>query len=70
MVVNDIVNYSFTQIDDIRLCKRVLRDVKERGREVDGVLYQYNKYVRRSFEDFIKPTINFTDIIVPGSREN
>lgn len=56
--------------DDIRLCRRLVRDINERGREADGVLLQYNKFVKRSFDDFIKPTMNFADIIVPGSRYN
>lgn len=56
--------------DDIRLCRRIVRDVKERGREVDNILFQYNTFVKRSFDNYIKPTMNYADMIVPGSRNN
>ncbi|KAM3141916.1 hypothetical protein pb186bvf_006002 [Paramecium bursaria] len=56
--------------DDIRLCRRIIRDVSERGRQVDGVLVQYNRFVKKSFEDFVKPTMSLADIIIPGSRNN
>ena len=48
--------------DDIRLCRRILRDVNERGRQVDGILYQYNRFVKRSFDEYVRPvlkTINY-----------
>ena len=54
------------ELDDIRLCRRILRDVKERGREVEGILYQNNRFVKHTFDEYILPTINHADIIVPG----
>lgn len=57
-------------LDDVRLCRRVLRDVQERGRKVEGVLFQYNKFVKGAYKDFIYPTIRYADLIVPGSRNN
>jgi uridine kinase len=60
----------YIYLDDIRLCRRILRDVKERGRTEEGVLYQYNKFVKRAFDDYIRPTMSYSDIIVPGSRNN
>ena len=33
----------------------VLRDTKERGRTPDSILYQYNRFVKSAFDDFIKP---------------
>lgn len=56
--------------DDIRLYRRLLRDVKERGREVSGILYQYNKFVKPAFDDFIGPSLKWANIIVPGNRDN
>lgn len=53
-------------IDDIRLCRRVLRDVKERNRKVDGVLYQYNRFVKKAFDDYIRPSMKYADIILPS----
>jgi len=56
--------------DDIRLYRRLLRDVKERGRDVEGILYQYNTFVKPSFNDFIKPSMKNANIIVPGNSDN
>lgn len=57
-------------IDDIRLCRRLKRDVAERGRTIEGVLMQYNRFVKSSYNDFIYPTIRYADLIVPGGRNN
>lgn len=35
--------------DDVRLSRRMLRDIKERGRDTEGVLYQYHRFVKPSF---------------------
>ena len=35
--------------DDIRLSRRILRDIKERGRDPESVLYQYNRFVKPSY---------------------
>jgi len=56
--------------DDIRLYRRLLRDVKERGRDVSGVLYQYNRFVKPAFDGFIKPSVKYANIIVPGNNDN
>ena len=50
---------------DIRLARRMKRDISERGRDVDGVLKQYNTFVKPAFEHYIAPTMTFADIIVP-----
>jgi uridine kinase len=50
---------------DIRLARRLKRDIVERGRSIDSVLLQYDKYVKPSFEYYIAPTMTFADIIVP-----
>lgn len=57
-------------LDDIRLCRRILRDVNERGRTVESVLSQYNRFVKSSYDDFIAPSMSVADIIIPGSRDN
>lgn len=56
--------------DDIRLCRRLVRDNAERGRSVESILMQYNKFVKPSYDQFIKPTLNFADMIVNGSINN
>ena len=40
---------------DIRLLRRIARDTVERGREIEGVLKSYNRFVRSAYIDFIKP---------------
>lgn len=56
--------------DDIRLCRRLVRDNKERGRTVESILKQYNQFVKPSYDQFIKSTINLADLIVNGSVNN
>ncbi|KAI6125082.1 armadillo beta-catenin plakoglobin [Pisolithus croceorrhizus] len=53
---------------DIMLTRRILRDVKERGRSMEGVLEQYLRYVKPAFDNFVLPTAQHADIIVPGSN--
>lgn len=50
---------------DIRLARRLRRDIQERGRSIESVLEQYNKYVKPAFENYIAPTMTYADIIVP-----
>ena len=50
---------------DIRLLRRIKRDILERGRELEGVLKSYNRFVKNAFHDFIRPTMRFSDLIVP-----
>lgn len=50
---------------DIRLVRRLRRDITERGRDIDGVIKQYNKFVKPAFEQYIEPTMRLADIVVP-----
>jgi uridine kinase len=45
--------------DDIRLLRRLKRDVLERGRTVEGVIKSYNRFVKASFDEYIKPVRPF-----------
>ncbi|KAH7884328.1 uracil phosphoribosyltransferase-domain-containing protein [Phlebopus sp. FC_14] len=57
----------FVQCDsDLMLARRIQRDVKERGRSVEGVLEQYLRYVKPAFDNFVLPTARHADIVVPG----
>lgn len=56
--------------DDIRLARRLRRDIVERGRKVETVLMQYEKFVKPSFDDYIEPTRQYADIIVPRGADN
>ncbi|XP_046367409.1 uridine-cytidine kinase-like 1 [Haliotis rufescens] len=55
---------------DIRLARRLKRDISNRGRGLEGVLHQYNKFVKPAFEHYIEPTMSCADIIVPRGGEN
>lgn len=58
--------------DDIRFIRRLTRDIKERGRTVDSVIEQYLNVVRPGHFQFIEPTKQHADIIIPegGANEN
>ncbi|CAC5423824.1 udk [Mytilus coruscus] len=55
---------------DVRLARRLKRDIAERGRELEGVLKQYNTFVKPAFDHWISPTMSCADIIVPRGGEN
>ncbi|MCC5914050.1 MAG: uridine kinase [Balneolaceae bacterium] len=56
--------------DDVRLLRRLKRDISERGRDLDGVLNQYEKYVRPMHLEFVEPRKRYSDIIIPRGGEN
>lgn len=55
---------------DIRLARRLKRDISLRGRDLDGVLKQYTRMVQPAFNHYIAPTMVHADIIVPRGGEN
>ncbi|XP_026480656.1 uridine-cytidine kinase-like 1 isoform X1 [Ctenocephalides felis] len=55
---------------DIRLARRLKRDITERGRDLEGVLKQYSTMVKPSYANYIAPTMAHADIIVPRGGEN
>lgn len=55
---------------DIRILRRLSRDIKERGRSMDSVIEQYLSVVRPMHLQFIEPTKRFSDIIIPEGGEN
>lgn len=61
----------FVECDsDIRLARRVIRDIAERGRDLDHILDQYEKTVKPSFDKFTLPTKRFADVIIPRGAAN
>ena len=54
----------------MRLARRIKRDIAQRGRDLDGVLQQYEQFVKPSFETFIGPSKRHADIVVPRGAEN
>ncbi|XP_053782740.1 uridine-cytidine kinase-like 1 isoform X6 [Desmodus rotundus] len=55
---------------DIRLVRRLRRDISERGRDITGVIKQYNKFVKPAFDQYIQPTMRLADIVVPRGSGN
>ncbi|KAA8587373.1 hypothetical protein FQN60_016235 [Etheostoma spectabile] len=55
---------------DTRLSRRVLRDISERGRELEQVLAQYITFVKPAFEEFCLPTKKYADVIIPRGADN
>ena len=55
---------------DERLIRRVRRDISERGRDIDEVLNRYQDTLKPMHLQFIEPTKNFADIIIPNNKHN
>lgn len=55
---------------DLRIIRRIERDIKERGRTIDSVIEQYLSAVRPMHNLFIEPTKRYADVIIPEGGEN
>ena len=55
---------------DVRLCRRILRDVRERGRTLESVVTQYQDTVKPMHEMYVEPSKKYANIIVPEGGEN
>jgi uridine kinase len=49
----------------LKPCCRLKRDVESRGREVAGALKQYHRFVKPSYDAFIKPSMQHADLVIP-----
>ena len=56
--------------DDIRFIRRLKRDIKKRGRDVESVITQYLETVRPMHHLFVEPSKQYADIIVPEGGKN
>ncbi len=56
--------------DDIRLLRRLKRDINERGRSVESVMEQYQKFVRPMHLEFVQPSKRYADVIIPRGGKN
>ena len=56
--------------DDIRIIRRIQRDMVERGRSLDSIITQYLATVKPMYHQFVEPTKRYADIIVPEGGEN
>ncbi|WP_027107605.1 uridine kinase [Lacticigenium naphthae] len=56
--------------DDIRIIRRIKRDIEERGRTLDNVIDQYLSVVKPMHNQFVEPTKRYADIIMPEGGRN
>lgn len=56
--------------DDVRIIRRLTRDIKERGRDFDHVIHQYFQHVRPMHMAFVEPSKRWADIVVPHGGNN
>ncbi|KAM7537656.1 hypothetical protein Aperf_G00000074381 [Anoplocephala perfoliata] len=55
---------------ELRLARRLLRDIYHRGRKVEDVIRQYETFVKPAYDTFIAPTMSVADIIIPCGGAN
>ncbi len=55
---------------DIRLCRRIKRDVNKRGRSLESVLTQYQTTVKPMHEKYVEPSKKYANIVVPEGGKN
>ncbi|WP_455257757.1 uridine kinase [Peptoniphilus asaccharolyticus] len=55
---------------DVRIIRRILRDMKERGRSLDSVILQYMSTVRSAHLQFVEPSKRYADVIIPEGGYN
>ena len=55
---------------DVRLCRRIKRDVNKRGRTLESVLTQYLQTVKPMHEKYVEPSKKYADIVVPEGGKN
>jgi len=55
---------------DLRLLRRISRDMESRGRSLAGIMEQYERFVKPSHDQFIEPCKKFADLVVPFNRRN
>lgn len=55
---------------DVRLCRRIRRDVRDRGRTVDSVIDQYLTTVKPMHEQFVEPSRKNADLVIPEGGHN
>ena len=55
---------------DLRIMRRLERDIIERGRSLESVMHQYLKTVRPMHLDFVEPSKRYADLIIPNGGRN
>mmetsp|Transcript_33108 Transcript_33108/g.92744 ORF Transcript_33108/g.92744 Transcript_33108/m.92744 type:complete len:283 (+) Transcript_33108:104-952(+) len=61
----------FVETDsDVCLSRRIKRDIENRGRDLKGILIQYERFVKPAFDQFIQPQKKYADLVLPLGAEN
>ena len=55
---------------DVRLLRRIRRDIEERGRSIENILTQYERTVRPMYIQFVEPSKRRADVIIPRGGHN
>ena len=55
---------------DVRICRRIKRDVNKRGRSLESVIAQYQETVKPMHEKYVEPSKKYADIVVPEGGKN
>ncbi len=55
---------------DVRVLRRIVRDINERGRDLEGIIEQYLNQVKPMHEEFIEPSKRWADLIIPEGAHN
>jgi len=70
-LLNELDIKVFVDTDaDVRIIRRIVRDVKERGRDLDSVINQYLNTVKVMHDEFVEPSKRKADIIIPEGGHN
>ena len=56
--------------DDTRFIRRMLGDMKERGRSLESIIAQYDNTVKPMFHKYVKPTKRYADVIIPNNKKH
>jgi len=70
--IRDLMDFKiFIDTDsDIRLIRRIERDIKERGRTMEMVIKRYKKFLKPSHEKYVEPSKKYANIIIPKGVDN
>lgn len=65
--IRRLCDFTVFTLEDLDVClaRRLKRDIAQRGRQVDDVLEQYERFVKPGYHSFVAPTMRFADLIVP-----
>lgn len=61
----------FINLDlDLALARRIVRDIKERGRDVREVLHRFHTFVKKDYNAYVKDQMKYANLIIPGNNNN